>query len=121
MVVPAAVSVTYVLYWRRTTEAGAFWGMLTGYAAGGAWFALVKWALWADLQAPQGASIPFRWLAALLTQGGEGLDPAYVTTLVPLLMVPLVSLFTRTSPERESEFRARLAGKADACAAASPL
>ena len=108
MVVPAAISVAYVLYWRRTTEPGAYWGMLAGYGAGGIWFVLSKWALWIDLQAPERASAPVRLLVSLLTSHGEGLDPAYVTTMVPLLVVPAVSLFTALSPERESEFRARL-------------
>ena len=101
MVVPAAISVAFVLYWRRTTEPGAYWGMLAGYGAGGFWFVLIKWALWIDLQAPEGASAPVRLLVSLLTSHGEGLDPAYVTTMVPLLVVPAVSLFTALSPERE--------------------
>ena len=113
MVLPAAIVVAFVLYWRRTTEQGAYWGMLTGYAAGVVWFALVKWALWIGLLAPEGASAPVRLLVTLLTGQGEGLDPAYVTTVVPLLVVPAVSLFTTLSPERESQFRARLAGTTD--------
>ena len=113
MVVPAAISVAYVLYWRRTTEPGAYWGMLAGYGAGGIWFVLIKWALWIDLQAPEGASAPVRLLVSLLTSHGEGLDPAYVTTMVPLLVVPAVSFFTTLSPERESEFRMRLTGVQD--------
>ena len=55
MVVPAAISVAYVLYWRRTTEPGAYWGMLGGYCAGGVWFLLIKWAVWIDLQASPNA------------------------------------------------------------------
>lgn len=113
MVVPAAISVAYVLYWRRTTEPGAYWGMLVGYGIGVVWFALIKWALWIDLQVPEGASAPVRLLVSLLTYHGKGLDPAYVTTLVPLLVVPAVSLFTALSPERESKFRARLAAETD--------
>jgi Na+/proline symporter len=113
MVLPAAIVVAFVLYWRRTTEQGAYWGMLAGYCAGVTWFVLVKWALWIGLQTPEGASAPVRLLVALLTGQGEGLDPAYVTTVVPLLTVPIVSLFTALSPERESEFRARLVGITD--------
>ena len=30
MVVPPAIAVGYVFYWRRTTEQGVFWGMATG-------------------------------------------------------------------------------------------
>lgn len=113
MVVPAAISVIYVLYWRRTTEPGAYWGMLAGYGAGGAWFVLVKWALWADLQVSDGASVPVRFFVSLLTSNGEGLDPAYVTTLVPLFVIPAISLLTTFAPDKESEFRMQLASGRD--------
>ena len=113
MVLPAAIAVAFVLYWRRTTEQGAYWGMLSGYSAGVIWFVLVKSALWIGVEAPEGASGPVRLLATLLTGQGEGLDPAYVTTVVPLIVVPVVSLFTALSPEREAEFRARLATSPD--------
>jgi len=68
MVVPPAIAVGYLLYWRRTTEAGVFWGIVLGYVLGLAW----------SLLAPAGS-----------------LDPSYVTTAVPLVTVPLVSLVTR--------------------------
>jgi Na+/proline symporter len=70
MVVPPAVAVGFVLYWRRTTEAGVFWGMAAGYAAGALHYA-------------RGAL------------SGEGFDPSSATTLVPLVVVPLVSLAGR--------------------------
>ena len=34
MVVPPAVAVGFVLYWRRTSERAAFWGMALGFAGG---------------------------------------------------------------------------------------
>ena len=106
MVVPPAISVAFTLYWRRTTEVGAFWGMLTGYVGGGVWLLLIKWALWIDLQAPQGAT-PLRELwVFLLTRDGVGLDPSYVTTVIPLIAVPVVSLLTRSSRVGEAEAKA---------------
>jgi Na+/proline symporter len=87
MVVPPAVALGYLLFWRRTSEAGAFWGMASGYLAGIAWYA---WAWWT----------------------GRGLDPSVVTAVVPLGVVPLVSWLW---PAREgsraaaSAFYARLA------------
>ena len=96
-----------------TTEKGAFWGMLIGYVGGGVWFLLIKWALWIDLQAPPGYT-PLReiWVF-LLTRDGVGLDPSYVTTVIPLITVPAVSLLTRASREgadaqAEVLFRERL-------------
>ena len=112
MVVPAAISVSYVLYWHRTTESGAYWGMLAGYGAGGVWFLLIKLALWTELQASPTAFPIVRLAVSLLTANGEGLDPAYVTTLVPLIVVPAVSLYTDLSSEREAAFRERLAAPA---------
>jgi SSS family solute:Na+ symporter len=38
MVVPPAIAAGYILYWRRTTEAGVFWGIALGYVAGLAWY-----------------------------------------------------------------------------------
>ena len=81
---------------------------------GGAWFLLIKWAFWIDLQAPLG-STPLReiWVF-LLTRDGVGLDPSYVTTLIPLITVPAVSLLTRASrdgaadAQAEALFRERL-------------
>ena len=34
MVVPPAVAIGYLLYWRRTSERGAYWGIVGGYLAG---------------------------------------------------------------------------------------
>ena len=82
--------------------------MLTGYVGGGVWFLLIKWALLIDLQAPPG-STPLReiWVF-LLTRDGVGLDPSYVTTFIPLITVPAVSLLTRSSSEGEADEAAAL-------------
>ena len=106
MVVPPAISVAYTLYWRPTTEQGAFWGMLLGYVGGGVWFLLIKWALWSELQAPSG-STPLReiWVF-VLTREGVGLDPSYITTVIPLITVPAVSFLTRSSREGAAEVQA---------------
>ena len=66
MVVPPAIAVAYLLYWQHTTEAGAFWGIVLGYALGLAWY---------------------------LFMPGD-VDPSYITTLVPLVVVPAVSMMT---------------------------
>ncbi|HSG87778.1 MAG TPA: hypothetical protein VLA56_01100 [Pseudomonadales bacterium] len=77
MVVPPAICVTFLLYWRRTTSTGVFVGMAAGLAAGLACFAWVK-------------------------ATGSGLDPSYATTLVPLVVVPLVSLLTDDSAGQQA-------------------
>lgn len=72
MVVPPGIAVAYTLYWRRTTEAGAFWGMLLGYTAAVVWYA--------------------GWHAS------TGIDPSHPATIVPAAAVPLISHFTRRQP-----------------------
>ena len=110
MVVPPAIAVGYVIYWPRTTERGAYWGMATGYGAGLIWFALVKLALAVGFSAPDDAPALHRLAVYCFTVNGEGIDPSYVTTFVPLAVVPLVSrLTTDTSGNREA-FYAMLAG-----------
>lgn len=84
MVVPPAVAIAYILYWKKTSEAGAFWGIAAGYGTG-----LIGWGI-NELR-------------------GGGPDPSYWTTLVPLVVVPLVSIL-KPSPEdaRASDFYRRL-------------
>jgi Na+/proline symporter len=86
MVVPPAIAVAYSLFWPRTTEAGAFWGMLLGYSAGVIWYA--------------------GWYAS------TGLDPSHPTTLVPIVAVPVISLLTRPQEIPEA-FRAALSRAED--------
>lgn len=110
MVVPPAIAVGYVIYWPRTTERGAWWGMATGYGAGLVWFALIKLALAAGLAAGAGAGALERLMVYCLTVNGEGIDPSYVTTFVPLAVIPAVSLLTTDVSGDRERFYALLAG-----------
>jgi SSS family solute:Na+ symporter len=80
MVVPTAIAAGYVLYWKRTTEAGVFWGIVVGYVLGVLWYLVVP---------------------------AEEIDPSYITTLVPLMVIPIVSLCTRDSAATADEFHAQ--------------
>jgi SSS family solute:Na+ symporter len=80
MVVPPAIAAGFLLYWRRTTEAGVFWAIVIGYASGLLWY-----LVWPD-----------------------GPDPSYVTTLVPLLLVPAVSLATADRLDGKDAFYGKL-------------
>ena len=110
MVVPPALSLAYLMYWPRTTEQGAFWGMAVGYAAGILWLALIKYALATGLAAPEDLGLIRRVLVHGLTVGGEGIDPSYLTFFVPLIVVPIVSLMTRQGNIRE-DFYEMLSGR----------
>lgn len=110
MVVPPAIAVAYLLYWRRTTEVGAFWGMVTGYAAGLAWFLAIQYALAIGLDAPPDAPFLQRLAHYFFVHRGEGVDPSYATTIVPLIVVPLVSMFTKDQTEGKDKFYAVTSG-----------
>lgn len=86
MVVPPAVAIAFIIYWKKTTEQGAFWGIASGYGTG-----LIAWGI-----------------NELI---GGGPDPSYWTTLVPLVVVPVVSLLTQPAPGEDplgDEFYERL-------------
>jgi SSS family solute:Na+ symporter len=87
MVVPPAVAVTYALYWRRTTEAGAFWGIALGFGGGLLWYGLTHF---------------------VFPDQGDWIDPSYFTLIIPLVAVPVISLLTSDSSARQQEFFAKL-------------
>jgi solute:Na+ symporter, SSS family len=87
MVVPPAIAVTFALYWKRTTEAGAFYGMALGFAGGLIWYSLTH----------------FVW-----PEQANAIDPSYATTIIPLLAVPAISLLTTDRAENKDAFYAKL-------------
>ena len=110
MVVPPALSIAYLVYWPRTTEQGAYWGMAVGYVSGLIWFVLIKIALSVGFAAPEGAALVRRVFVYCLTVGGEGIDPSYLTFFIPLFVVPIVSLMTSQGKVRE-DFYDMLSGR----------
>src|SRR5690554_2411274 len=74
MVVPPALAIGFIFYWKKTTEQGVFWGIASGYGLG-----LVAWA------------------ANTFIFNLENDLAAYFTTLVPLVVIPVVSLLTQSS------------------------
>lgn len=92
MVVPPAVALGFVLYWRRTTEVACFWGIAVGYVAGLLWYVGIRigeGGAWQSLIDGGGAA---GRLADWAFVEGGGVDPSYVTTLVPLILIPLLTL-----------------------------
>lgn len=112
MVVPPAVAVGYVIYWPRVTERACFWGIATGYGLGLVWYGLIRWAAWIGFEAPEDAALPARLFHTLFVFEGEGIDPSYATTLVPLFLIPALSLIDRRVGEHDLEqaFYERLSG-----------
>jgi Na+/proline symporter len=113
MVVPPAISVGYLIYWKRTNEAGAFWGMVAGYAGGLIWYFLIRWALWVQYAAEATDPVWRRVFHYCFIHDGRGIDPSYLTMLIPLIVVPIVSLMTTEDNEGAEEFYARVSGSVD--------
>jgi len=85
-VVPPAIALFFVLYWPKTTERSVLWGMSLGYVTS-----------------------LFSYL--LVRLGYSTLDPSYASTLVPLVVIPLVVLlWPETSDARGQEFHETLRG-----------
>lgn len=111
MVVPPAIAVGYLIYWKGTTEPGAYWGIWSGYIAGLIWYLLIRYALWIDFTVAEGDPMWRQVFHYLFVHHGEGLDPSYVTTIVPLLGVPVISWLTRREETaRDRAFYDCLAG-----------
>lgn len=87
-VVPPAIAMLFLLYWRRTSQAGVLLGMGLGFAAGVIAFAVGR-------------------------ASGAGPDPSYLTTLVPLLTVPLASWLWPGEAAGGAGFHATLARRRD--------
>ena len=66
-VVPPAIALFFLIYWPRTTETSVLWGMGLGYGTSLVSYALVRLGL-----------SPY--------------DPSYASTLVPLVVIPLLAL-----------------------------
>lgn len=109
MVVPPAIAVGYLIYWRRTTERGIFWGMVLGYGGGLAWFAVTKWAVLSEFSVSVEASVVARAFHYFFVHEGAGIDPSYATTFIPLIAVPVISLLTPREETTEDEFYRSLA------------
>ena len=114
MVVPPAIAVSYLIYWQRTTESAVFWGTAAGFAGGLAWFAAIQWARVHGFTLGESPDAITRLLHWCFVHDGRGIDPSYVTTLVPLIAIPLISLATARHDDKGKDFYAILAGRARA-------
>lgn len=111
MVVPPAIAVGYLIYWKRTTEKAAMWGMATGLASGLVWFVAIKITLGSGLEITEASSGVSRLIYNCFAVDGKGIDPSYVTTFVPLFVIPLISFFTKETPEGKEEFYSIVSGQ----------
>lgn len=121
MVVPPAVAVGFVLYWRRTTERAAFAGITIGFGAGLLWWAA------GELLAPQSESsgLPnaLRDVARAFAAEEWWTDPSYLTTALPLAVIPAVSLLDRRPDDaaRRERFYSTLSAEVGESPMAEPV
>ncbi len=107
-VVPPAIAVGYLIYWKRTTEKGAFWGILLGYGIGIAWWLTIQSSSAIAAYLPESLIGSSSWFHYCFVADGEGVDPSYITTLIPLLVVPIVSLMTNDDIEGKQAFYGKI-------------
>ena len=101
MVVPPAVAVGFVLYWRRTSERAAFWGMALGFAGG-----LIVWlfnSLFGHAENATAGGLA-QWWFELMSLLGEWRDPSFVTLLVPVISIPILTLVFPNTDETNANF-----------------
>ena len=89
MVVPPAIAVTYVFYWKRTTERAAFWGILIGFVSGLLMWLLNNWFSGAENADVGGFAQTWYELCQFL---GEWRDPSFLTLLLPLFTIPFITI-----------------------------
>ncbi|MDG2255429.1 MAG: sodium:solute symporter family protein [Opitutaceae bacterium] len=111
MVVPPAVAIGYLIYWKRTTEKAALWGMMTGLGAGLAWFVAIKIALGTGIELSEESSVMYRLAYNCFAIDGKGIDPSYATTFVPLIVIPIVSFLTKEISAGKERFYSIVSGK----------
>ncbi len=99
MVVPPAIAVGYVFYWKRTTEFAAFWGMAAGFAGG-----LIMWLFNTLFDGAENATAGgfAQWWYELIEYLGEWRDPSFLTLLLPLIIIPLISIL-KPAPAGDGE------------------
>jgi len=101
LVVPPAVAVAFVIYWRRTSEKAAFYGMASGFFGG-----LLMWLFNVLFDGPENATAGgfAQWWHEIYNQIGAWSDPAFATFFFPMIVVPLFTIiFPNTEEEDENK------------------
>lgn len=88
MVVPPAIAITYVFYWKKTTEKAAFWGILIGFVGG-----LAMWLLNRSFEGAENADVGgfAQFWYEVCQSLGEWRDPSFFTLLLPVFIIPLIT------------------------------
>ncbi len=103
MVVPPAIAIAYLFYWRRTSERAAFYGILSGYVTG-----LLHWSLNTLFDGAEFATaggFPQFWYESIHVLG-EWSDPTFSATLIPLVVIPVLTLLYPDTLEGNEQAKA---------------
>ena len=110
MVVPPAIAIAYVFYWKRVNEKGAFFGMVIGYGGG-----LIHWGLNTLFDGAENAAAGgfAQFWYELCVSLGDWSDPTFSATIIPLIAVPVITLMTKPddNEERKTQFYMDIKGK----------
>lgn len=89
MVVPPAIAVTFVFYWKKTTEFAAFWGMVAGFGGG-----LIMWLFNTLFDGAENATAGgfAQWWYEIINVLGEWRDPSFLTLMLPLIIIPVLTI-----------------------------
>lgn len=102
MVVPPAIAITFLFYWRKISEKAAFYGILIGYSGG-----LAHWllnTLFTGASSANAGGFAQYWYD-LMAGLGEWSDPTFSATLIPLIMIPILT-FIYPDDHENSEYAA---------------
>ena len=88
-VVPPAVAVTFVIYWKKTSERAVFWGIALGSGSG-----MIMWLFNTLFDGEENANAGgfAQWWYELISYLKEWSDPSFLTLLVPVIVIPIVTL-----------------------------
>ena len=69
------------------------------------WYAFIRYADWIGFTVPDDGSFVANLFHTLFVYRGEGIDPSYASTLIPLVTVPIISRLTPDDAgEAKNEF-----------------
>jgi SSS family solute:Na+ symporter len=100
MVVPPAIAVTYVFYWKKTTEFAAFWGMVAGFGGG-----LIMWLFNTLFDGAENATAGgfAQWWYEIINMLGEWRDPSFLTLMLPLIIIPVLTILFPNSAQDDDK------------------
>ena len=80
-----------------------------GYGCGLLWYGAIRWATSTGFMVHEDSGFWRRAIHHCFVNEGNGVDPSYLTTFVPLVLIPVISLLTREDLEGKDAFYGKFA------------